>query len=399
LQRLPALVMAPNLKRDIDELVAAILPAGNIAVIDDAHTSTAYGDQVRRALAGRYSLTHIMLARGAQADDAALAEIETKSKRADLLVAVGSGTINDLVKLASHKAGKPYIVFPTAASMNGYVSQNASITIAGHKQSVQAQLPLAVFMDMQVITAAPIRLTQAGLGDCLARPTAQGDWLISHHLLGTAYDEAPYQLIAPYEAPVLEQANELLHGDAQAMEALMMLLLLSGFGMTIAGSSIPASGAEHMVAHAYGMGNIPSARVNLHGEEIALTTLHMAKRQQQLMEGDIHLATAEWPRAMIDSLFAAEEIASFAPLYEKKKSAAAHAFPGGQVPRGAWEKAREAISAIHIAPEKLEKTIKAAALPDSTLKLGWDANHYAEITRATRFTRDRFTCLDVESKL
>jgi glycerol-1-phosphate dehydrogenase [NAD(P)+] len=388
--------MAPSLTRDIDELVARHLPSGAVTVISDARTSTVLGDQVFRALKGRFDAGHILLPLYVQADEVALSEIEAKSSRADLLVAVGSGTINDLVKLAAHKANKPYIIFPTAASMNGYVSRNASISMHGNKQSLAAQLPLAVLMDMQVICAAPTRLAQAGLGDSLARPTAQADWLLSHHILGTDYDKVPYQLIPAHEEAVFEQAGGILHADREVMEALMKLLLLSGFGMSIAGSSTPASGAEHMIAHAYSMGIEKPDKENLHGEEIAFTTLTCAARQAQLIE------LAKPPRLMptvwdknLDQYFDVQTLASFRPLYDKKSAAINAHFMDGELNLDVWERARSAMGSIHIPPARLQKIAAQAALPNSPAKLGWNENRYAAMCTAARYTRDRFTCLDV----
>lgn len=342
LQDLPALIIAPNLKSDIDELVAMNIPAGKAAVVDDVNTSTAYGDLVFRALKVRFEATHLTLSKGVKADEVALAEIEAKTKRADFLVAVGSGTINDLVKYAAYKAGKPYIIFPTAASMNGYVSANASISLKGKKESHAATLPIAVLVDMHMLAAAPARLSQAGLGDSLARPTAQADWLLSHHFTGEEYDNTPYDLIAPYEPAVFGQADAIARGDAQAIKALLELLLLSGFGMTIAGSSRPASGAEHMIAHMLSDGSY------LHGEEIAVTSVDIAALQAKLLAS------------------------------------------------GKCGAASEAISAIHIPPQELVLIRKMAGLPDTPEKLGWSKEAYAHAMANAKFTRDRFTCLNID---
>lgn len=342
LQQLPALVLAQSLRNDIDDVVALHIPTGVAAVVDDVNTSTAYGDLVFRALKTKFSATHTTLSKGVTADEDALAEVESKTKHADFLVAVGSGTINDLVKFAAHKAGKPYIVFPTASSMNGYVSANASISMAGKKESHAASLPMAVLMDLQMLAAAPTRLSQAGLGDSLARPTAQADWLLSHHFTGEEYDAAPYDIITTYEPPVFGQADGIARGDAQAIEALLKLLLLSGFGMTMAGSSRPASGAEHMIAHMLSDGTC------LHGEEIAVTSVEMAKRQAKLLAA------------------------------------------------GKCGAASDAIAAIHIPPQELALIRKMAGLPESPEALGWSAESYAHALANARFTRDRFTCLDVE---
>ena len=66
---------------------------------------------------------------------------------ADALIAVGSGTINDLCKYASALDRKPYVVFGTAPSMNGYTSVNAAITVGGLKKSLTAQAPAGAFLD------------------------------------------------------------------------------------------------------------------------------------------------------------------------------------------------------------------------------------------------------------
>lgn len=370
LQQLPELVMEADLGRDIDALVARILPTGRVAVVDDTRTAAAHGDRVFRALSGAYEACHVTLDGNVKADDAALAEVEAKTARADLLVAVGSGTISDLAKLASFKAKKPYVIFPTAASMNGYVSKNASITVKGKKESVPAQLPAAVFADMKVIGAAPARLNRAGLGDSLARPTAQADWLLSHHLLGTPFEEDVFRLNGSYEAMVFAQAAGIAHADREVMQALVKLILLSGFGMTIAQSSAPASGSEHMIAH------LLSTHATLHGEEIAVTAVDMAARQQQML--------------------AKNSISLRRNTHEKKRELIEAHLPGYEVPKALWEQARAAIAAIHMAPEALAKIREKCGLPDMPQKLGWSEQDYRAATDAAYATRDRFTCLDVE---
>src|SRR6185295_9183520 len=126
-----------------------------------------------------------------------------------------------------------YVVFATAPSMNGYTSMNAAITIDGHKKTLPAAAPLGVFMDLEVLAAAPPRMIRAGLGDSLCRSTAQADWLLSHHLLGTPYRHAPFALLADDEPALLDAPEALLRGDLDAMRALARTLVLSGLGMTI----------------------------------------------------------------------------------------------------------------------------------------------------------------------
>ena len=106
-----------------------------------------------------------------------------EAKEIDLIVGFGSGTINDLCKISSFKLNIPYIIFASAPSMNGYSSANASILVKGHKKSLPAHLPLAIYCDLNILAAAPERLIKSGIGDSLCFSTCQFDWLLSHLIL------------------------------------------------------------------------------------------------------------------------------------------------------------------------------------------------------------------------
>ena len=54
-------------------------------------------------------------------------------------VAVGSGTLNDIVKRAAHELERPYLCVATAASMDGYTAFGAAITKEGYKQTMTAR--------------------------------------------------------------------------------------------------------------------------------------------------------------------------------------------------------------------------------------------------------------------
>src|SRR5436190_6358916 len=104
---------------------------------------------------------------------------EALKKNAAIPVAVGSGTINDLTKLASHRADRPYMCVATAASMDGYTAFGASITHQGSKQTFQCPAPVAVMADLDVIRAAPGLMNSWGYTDLLAKVTAGADWLLA----------------------------------------------------------------------------------------------------------------------------------------------------------------------------------------------------------------------------
>jgi hypothetical protein len=167
-------------------------------------------------LCGSAAVGSIVLPHPVHADSASVERVRNVTRHADALIAVGSGTINDLCKYASALDNKPYAVFATAPSMNGYTSVNAAITVAGHKKSLPAQAAQGVFMDLEVLAAAPPRMIRAGLGDSLCRPTAQADWLLAHHLRGDSYQRLPFDLLAPDEADLFAEPQALLAGDIDA---------------------------------------------------------------------------------------------------------------------------------------------------------------------------------------
>ncbi len=100
------------------------------------------------------------------------------------LVAVGSGTLTDIVRYAAHSAGCDFVSVPTAASMDGYASSVAALERDGVKLTLPARAPAAIFADPRIAAAAPVELTRAGIGDLLAKTTARVDWLAAHLLYG-----------------------------------------------------------------------------------------------------------------------------------------------------------------------------------------------------------------------
>jgi glycerol-1-phosphate dehydrogenase [NAD(P)+] len=110
-------------------------------------------------------------------------QLEEALKQSDAVpVAVGSGTINDLAKLAAHRVGRPYMCVATAGSMDGYTAFGASITRKGSKQTFACPAPQAVLADLNIIQAAPREMNASGYADLLAKTTAGADWILADAL-------------------------------------------------------------------------------------------------------------------------------------------------------------------------------------------------------------------------
>jgi glycerol-1-phosphate dehydrogenase [NAD(P)+] len=168
--------IAPSLDGREADLVEQLDLGRRLAVVSDVTTRQVLGRRVERALDKVATIEPVVLPRRPQADDASAARLRAATRDADALIAVGSGTINDLAKHVAAEAGRPYAVFATAPSMNGYTSVSAAITVGGLKRSLPARAPRGAFFDLEVLAAAPRRLILAGLGESLCRAT--GCWRI-----------------------------------------------------------------------------------------------------------------------------------------------------------------------------------------------------------------------------
>src|SRR5688572_19537488 len=148
-------------------------------VITDPHTSRVAGKSVAEMLGALV----VQLPADVYAEWKHIDHLDAALRRTEgIPIAVGAGTINDLVKLVAHRAGRRYMCVATAASMDGYTAYGASITKDGSKQTFDCPAPLAVIADIDIIEAAPPELTASGYADLLAKNTAGADWIVADAL-------------------------------------------------------------------------------------------------------------------------------------------------------------------------------------------------------------------------
>lgn len=192
------------------------------------------------------------------------------TKEADILIAVGSGTVHDLTRYTAYTRNIDFISVPTAASVDGFVSSVAAMTWHGMKKTLTAQAPLYVLADTNIFSKAPFRLTASGISDLMGKYTALFDWKICHILTDEYFCETVYQLELEAVRKVEEVLDKIQTGDADAMEKLMYALILSGLAMQMIGNSRPASGAEHHMSHLWEMEIINDYTDALHGEKVSV---------------------------------------------------------------------------------------------------------------------------------
>ena len=164
-------------------------------------------------------------------------------------IAVGSGTINDITKLAAGRCGLPYITVPTAASMDGYTAFGASISYKGAKQTFNCAAPLVVIADINIIAAAPNELNAAGYADLIAKIPSGADWIIADALEIEPIHTQAWNLTQTHIRDLVSTPSGIYSGDKDAIIRLMEGLIMTGLGMQASKTSRPASGAEHQFSH------------------------------------------------------------------------------------------------------------------------------------------------------
>jgi glycerol-1-phosphate dehydrogenase [NAD(P)+] len=400
-----AVVIEPSLDGAEAELCAALGLGRHLAVISDVDTHAALGRRVERALAARFAVQSLVLGRRPHPDMETIERVlGLVDPRTDAIVAVGSGTLNDLCKVIALRRGCPQVVFATAPSMNGYTSLSASILEGGLKRSIRTATPAGVFFDLGVIAAAPARLIRAGLGDSSCRPTAQADWLLSHLLLDRPYREAPFALLLGDEAELFARAGALGAvgaGDLEAVRHLVRTLVLSGFGMTLSDGSYPASQGEHLIGHYVEAMAPPGLPETFHGEETGVAAIAVAELQDRL------LAREAPPVLRPTSVGREDLLRRYGP---ERGEACWRELSGKHFDRAQtdelnarlaarWGEIRARIGAVTIGAARHREVLAAAGAPISAAELGWPDALLGDALVHARELRNRYTFLDLAADL
>jgi glycerol-1-phosphate dehydrogenase [NAD(P)+] len=206
-------------------------------------------------------------------------------KDVSMIIAVGSGTINDISRMVSYKLDIPYIIVGTAPSMDGYASTVSPLIIKGFKKTYEAVYPYAILADMDIIKEAPEEMICAGFGDILGKYTALTDWKLSKAINNEYYCENCVQMVECAIKKCVDNTQGILARDTEAIACLMEALILSGVVMGMIGNSRPASGAEHHLAHYWEISALyRGVEHPLHGNSVGVATVIISKIYQMVKE-------------------------------------------------------------------------------------------------------------------
>ncbi len=200
-----------------------------------------------------------------------------------LMIAVGSGVINDSVKFVTSRTKLPYIVVATAPSMDGYVSDGAPIISCGYKHSPLAHLAYGIIGDTNILETAPFDLIQAGFGDVVGKITAIADWDLAVKANGDYRCDTCVTLVQKALDKCFSTAGGIKEKNGTSLQNLFEALTLTGVAMALVNISRPASGAEHMLSHYWEMDFIARGlNPNHHGIQVGVATVVIARYFEEL---------------------------------------------------------------------------------------------------------------------
>lgn len=200
----------------------------------------------------------------------------------DLLIGIGSGTINDLCRFVSFKLKKEYFIVATAPSMDGYASNVTPLIIDNMKITCPALVPAAIIGDLDILKDAPMPMISAGVADILAKIVCIMDWKAARLFYGEYACDDVIELVDKSVQDMISQLDKIAERSPVTIQKVMEALVLSGIAMSYIGNSRPASGGEHQMSHYWEMKFLFLGKpAILHGTKVGVTTvgvLHMYKR-------------------------------------------------------------------------------------------------------------------------
>ena len=379
------------------ELIASAGFAGkNLAIVSDRFTYDALAGRVVHNLkVAGFDIDDIIWPKP-RCSDEGVEELRGLTSNADALVAVGSGTINDSVKYAAFLDKKPFATFPTSP-MTAHFAGSASVSVDGMKQSIPAHHAEGVFADLDVLCACPRRLIWSAYADVVCRTTAQVDWLLSHRLLDKPYWDTVYHLLAPDEPALMAEPERVAAGDIDAVARVTRMNGLMGLGTAFAGSTHHGSMAEHMLSHYIDMFAGAGHPGTTHGEQVGVATLAMNRLHHLILDQDEppllkptvmdpEVIAKKFGKVIADVCLKAFE----AKMFDQEKTDLLN-----RKLESIWPDLTAELRPLMLDAYEIEDALRRVGAPVLGEDLGLATDFWRDAIRYGRYTRDRYTMLDL----
>ena len=415
-----ACVIGDGVLAEAAKMFAGEFPGARRAfVVCDPRTRAAAGDRVVEQLkgAGVDVGCHVVEPGGRMfhADYHYVAEVREAIKAAGVErggdtivpVAVGSGVINDLTKLAAGEIGVPYMVCATAASVDGYSSFGAAIrSPEGAKQTYACPAPRAILADLDVMRTAPKWMAASGFADLMAKVPAGADWILARELGAAEWHESAWHTVQDGLKDAIGDPEGVAAMKTAPLTAFVEGLMLGGFAMQDMQSSRPASGAEHLFSHLLEMrDHTYKGDIVPHGIQVGVFTLFMCRVYEEMLAFDYSTLDVD------------AALANWRPLEDQERAGAA-AFAGTKFPeigvkavrakfadlettrrrledfRRRWPEIKAKLAAQLVPSAEVERRLRVVGAPAAPEEIGSTVAASLADARKTIYMRDRYMALD-----
>ena len=262
--------------------------AQSVFMVCDLNTYDAAGEKAEQLLkdAGITVKKYVINTRQImEPDEHVVGSVMLNYQDADMIVAVGSGVINDVCKIVSAACKKTYMIIGTAPSMDGYASGTSSMVRGGHKVTIASKCPDIVVGDLDILSRAPMDMIRSGVGDMLAKYVSICEWRIGKIVCGEYYCEKIADMMRQALDEVVSLAPGLIKRDKIAIKAVMNGMVLSGIAANYAEISRPASGNEHYFSHVWDMRGLEfGTPIYLHGIQCGAATIDVMRAYELLKD-------------------------------------------------------------------------------------------------------------------
>lgn len=371
-------------------------------IVADARTFEAAGRKAARTL-GKASIRDEVITvpdtgeSGPVCDEQTVGWLKSKidESAADMVIAVGSGVINDLCKWSSFELDLPYITIATAASMNGYAAANVAAKIDGVKVIKRAVPPAAVVTEPSIIENAPFEMTASGFGDIIARHQSGTDWYINHLLFGDYYCDFCAGITENLESYYWDAPESIRDRDPEAIKHLFEALFYSGIAMTLVGTSSPASGGEHLFSHTLDMlSDVDGTSHDLHGRQVGLGVIISAAVYRKIVDIETPVfrdnisvpKEADWGRGKLYEAVNRQFAGKQGKLEQVRAKLAA--------PKQ-WEQIKKAISERTLCADRVKNKLRSAGAAHRLSDINCSIDRAKQAMLVMHQIRERFTVIDL----
>ncbi len=242
------------------------------AVITGPRTVDLAGRRAAEILREAHFEAALLIAGEATESEVDRLEAETRAAGARFVVGVGGGSKIDITKVVAARLGIPFVSLPTSAAHDGISSPRASLHGGATTTSTQAAVPVGVIADTELIVKAPFRLLAAGCADVISNVTAVLDWRLAVRLRNEEFSSTAATLSEYAAQEIIDHAASIKPNLEESVWIAIRPILVAGISMSVAGSSRPCSGSEHLFSHAL---DRVSEHPSLHGEQCGVGAIMM----------------------------------------------------------------------------------------------------------------------------